>query len=88
MSDPHEFERDPNLSRNRPASRQSSRSYNSGWIIAGVIVVVLLGVAAFSYRGEQTTSSIAPETTFGQSTRAPVPTTPLAAPVAPAQPPR
>jgi hypothetical protein len=84
MSDPREIERDPNLPRNRYVGRND----NSGWIIAGVIVVILLGVAAFSYRGEQMTSSSPPATTSGQSTRAPVPTTPPATPVAPAQPPQ
>jgi hypothetical protein len=86
MSDPREFERDPNFSRNRYVGRQSNGSDNSGWIIAAVIAVVLLGLAVFSYRGEQIASSSAPGTTSGQSTRAPVPTTPPAAPVAPAQP--
>jgi hypothetical protein len=84
MSDPREFERDPNLS-NRPIGR-SSASGNSGWMFAGVIAIVLLALAAYSYRGTQVTSTNAPETTTGQSTRAPVPTTPLAIPVVPAQP--
>jgi hypothetical protein len=86
MSDPREFERDPNLSRDRYVGRQSSGSANSVWIIAGVIVVVLLGLAAYSYNGKQMTSSGTPETTSGQSTRAPVPSTPPAAPVTPSQP--
>jgi hypothetical protein len=86
MSDPREFDRDPNLSRNRYAGSRSSDS--SGWIVAGVIVVILLGVAAYSYRGAQMTSSSPPATTSGQSTRAPVPSTPPATPVAPAQPPQ
>jgi hypothetical protein len=81
MSDPREIERDPNLSRNRYVGRND----NSGWIVAGVIVIILLGVAAFSYRGAQMTSSSPPATTSGQSTRAPVPTTLPATPIAPAQ---
>jgi hypothetical protein len=87
MSDPREFERDPNLSRDRSVGRQSSGGESSAWIIAGIIVVILLGLAAYSYNGgTQMTSSGPPETTSGQSTRAPVPTTPPATPVVPAQP--
>jgi hypothetical protein len=86
MSDPREFERDQDLSRDRYVGRQSGAGDNSGWIIAGVIAVVLLGLAAFSYRDAQKTASNPPETTSGQSTRAPVPNTPPAAPVVPAQP--
>jgi hypothetical protein len=86
MSDPREFERDQNLSRDSYVGRQSGVSESSGWIIAGVIAVVLLGLAAFSYRDAQMTSSGAPETTSGQGTRAPVPSTPPATPVAPTQP--
>jgi hypothetical protein len=86
MSDPREFERDPNLSRNRYVGRQSSAGNGSGWIIAAVIAVILLGLAAFSYRGTQVSSANGPATTSGQSTRPPVPTTPPAAPVVPAQP--
>jgi hypothetical protein len=88
MSDPREFERDPNLSGNRHLGRESAGTESSAWIVAGVIVVILLGLAAYSYSGggTQVTSSGTSETTSGQSTRAPVPNTPLAAPVAPAQP--
>jgi hypothetical protein len=86
MSDPREFERDPNLSGNRYVGRQSGGGESSAWIIAGVIVVILLGLAAYSYNGGmQMTSSGTPETTTGQSTRAPVPSTPPAAPVQPRQ---
>ena len=84
MSDPRELERDSNQS-NRYVGRRSSASGSSGWIIAGAIVVVLLlGLAAFSYRDTEITSSSTPDTTTGQSQRAPVPNTPPAAPVAPA----
>jgi hypothetical protein len=87
MSDPREFERDPNLSGNRYVGRQSGGSQSSAWIIAGVIVVILLGLAAYSHNGgTQVSSSGTPETTSGQSMRGPVPSTPPAAPVAPAQP--
>lgn len=84
MSDPRELERDPNLSRTRYVDTPSNGSYSSGWIIAAVLAVVLLCLAAYSYRGTLTASSTAPATTVGQSTRAPVPTTLPATPVAPA----
>jgi hypothetical protein len=45
-----------------------------------------LGFVAYSQRGTEVTSANAPETTSGQGMRAPVPNTPLATPVAPAQP--
>jgi hypothetical protein len=89
MSDPREFERDPSLSGNRYVGRESGSSQSSAWIVGGVIVAILLGLAAYSLNGggTQMTSSGTPETTSGQSTRAPVPKTPPAAPVtAPAAP--
>jgi len=88
MSDPREFERDPNLSGNRYVGRQSGGHESSAWIVAGVIVVILLGLAAYRYSGggTQVSSSGTSETTSGQSTRAPAPNTPPAAPVAPAPP--
>jgi hypothetical protein len=82
MSDPREFDRDPNLSRNAYLGRQSGDS--SAWIVGAVIVLILLGLAAYSYRSSEMTSSTAPATTSGQNMRAPVPTAPLTAPVAPA----
>jgi hypothetical protein len=84
MSDPRDFERDPNMAGNRYAGRESSDGTSSGWIIAAVIAVILVGLAAYGYRGTEQVSSNTPETTSGQSTRAPVPSTPPAAPVAPA----
>jgi hypothetical protein len=84
MSDPREFERDPNLS-DRHVSRTGTNN-NSGWIIAAVIVVALLGLAAYNYRGVEVTSANPPETTSGQGMRAPVPNTPPTTPVVPAQP--
>ncbi|HEY4405040.1 MAG TPA: hypothetical protein VGN55_10320 [Xanthobacteraceae bacterium] len=85
MSDPREFERDPNLSRNAYVGRQSDGEGSSGWIIAGVVAVVLLGLAAYSYRDTQVISATnPPATTSGQNMRAPVPNTPPATPVAPA----
>jgi hypothetical protein len=87
MSDPREFDRNPNMSRDGYVDRSVDRSDGAGsggWIIAGVVAVVLLGLAAYSYRDTETASSSAPPTTMGQSTRAPVPNTPPATPVAPA----
>jgi hypothetical protein len=86
MSDPRDFERDPGLSGNRDLGRQpGGGDSSSGWIIAAVIAVALLGLAAYSYRDTQDVAATnTPATTTGQSTRAPVPTTPPAAPVAPA----
>jgi hypothetical protein len=84
MSDPRDFQRDPDMSRSRYVGRQAGTSDNSGWIIAGVIVVVLLGLAAYSYHESQMSASNTPETTTGQGMRAPVPNTPPSTPVAPA----
>jgi hypothetical protein len=84
MSDPREFERDPNLS-GRYVSRDS-RPNSTGWIIVAVVAVALLGFVAYSHRGTEVTSANPPETTSGQGMRAPVPNTPPATPVAPAQP--
>jgi hypothetical protein len=84
MSDPREFERDPNLSGNRYVGKQSGGGESSAWIVGGVIVAILLGLAAYSLNGgTQMTSSGTPDTTAGQSTRAPAPNTPPAAPVTP-----
>jgi hypothetical protein len=82
MADSREFERDPNLSRNRYLDSPSGGNSSHGWIVAGVVAVILLGLAAYGYRGTQTTSST-PPATVGQGTHAPVPTTPLTTPVAP-----
>ena len=74
MSDPR-FERDPPLSRNRYANRESTAGSNSVWIAVIVAVLVVAGIAAYSYRGGMTASN-APNTTAGQAMRAPVPTPP------------
>jgi hypothetical protein len=84
MSDPREFERDPHLS-GRYVGRDRTRS-TAGWIIAAVVAVALLGLVAYGYRGTEVTSANPPGTTTGQGMRAPVPNTPPATPVAPAQP--
>jgi hypothetical protein len=83
MSDPREFDRNPNLPRDAYVDR-SDGAGSSGWIIAGVVAVVLLGLAAYSYRDTEIASSTTPPSTMGQSTRAPVPNTLPATPVAPA----
>jgi hypothetical protein len=83
MSDPRDFDRDPSLSRNRYFDRISDGKSTFGWIVAAVIGVILVGLAAYGYRGTQT-SSTGPATTVGESTRAPVPTTPPTTPVVPA----
>jgi len=76
MSDPRDFEGDPNLSRNRYVGRQST-SQGAGWIIAAVIAAIVLGVAAYSMRNSgQRSAANAPESTSGQSTPAPVPSNP------------
>jgi hypothetical protein len=83
MSDPR-FERDPNRSPNRPANRESTAGAGSLWMALIVAIIVVLGVTAYSYRGNLTTSN-APITTSGQTTRVPVPANPLAPPVPPEQ---
>ena len=90
MSDPREFDRNPNLPRDGYVdSSADAGAGSSGWIIAGVVAVVLLGLAAYSYRDtEIASSSSTPPTTMGQGTRAPVPSTPPATPVAPAPAPK
>jgi hypothetical protein len=81
MSDPR-FERDPDFSRNRYPNRESTAGAGSVWIAVIVAVLVVAGIAAYSYRGGMTASN-PPATTSGQTTRAPV-STPPAPPVAPA----
>lgn len=83
MSDPRDYEHEPNLAGNRYLGRESSDRASPGWLIAAVIAVILVGVAAYGFRDTRMSSN-SPETTSGQSTRAPVPSTPPAAPVAPA----
>jgi hypothetical protein len=80
MSDPG-FERDPDR-RPTPAPTES-RPGGAGsiWIARIVAALVLLGVVAYSYRDNITTSND-PTTTSGQMS--PAPTTPPAAPANPA----
>jgi hypothetical protein len=89
MSDPR-FERDPNRPATPYANRESTAGSGSTWVAAIVAIVVIAGVAAYSYRGTQTASNV-PATTSGQSMRAPVSPPPasapsMTAPVAPATP--
>ena len=52
---------------------------SSGWIIAGVVAVVLLGLAAYSYRDTESDFSVEhARDDLGQGMRAPVPSTPPA----------
>jgi hypothetical protein len=82
MSDPG-FERDPNRRPTPYANRESTAGPSSGWIAAIIAVLVVLGVVAYSYRGNITASND-PATTSGQVNRAPAPTTPPATPANPA----
>jgi hypothetical protein len=89
MSDPR-FDRDSNRPATPYANRASTAGSGSIWVAAIVAIVVIAGVAAYSYRGTQTASN-APLTTSGQSMRAPVSAPPasapsVTAPVAPATP--
>jgi hypothetical protein len=76
------FQRDPNRSPSRHAKRDSTAG-TAFWLLAAAVIVVL-GVVAYSYRGDLASSN-GPNTTSGQATRAPAPATSPAAPVAPAQ---
>ena len=90
MSDPRQFERDPNISRNRYSDNRSSLADTSVWIAVIAAVLVVFGAVAY-YGGSPESNSTG--TTSGQGTRAPAtgappatttPTTPPAMP-APAQ---
>jgi hypothetical protein len=69
MSDPR-FERDPNRPARRYINRESTAGAGSMWVAAIVAILVIAGVAAYSYRGVQTASN-PPATTSGPSTRTP-----------------
>ena len=78
MSDPR-FERDPNR---RPyANRESTAGGSSVWVAAIVAVLVIAGIAAYSYRNSMTASN-EPATTSGQMNRAPISSPPTSAPPA------
>jgi hypothetical protein len=72
---------DPRLDRdlNRPyANRESTAGTGSIWVVAIVAVLVMAGIAAYSYRGSITASN-EPATTTGQMNRAPVSSPPVSA---------
>ena len=79
MSDPR-FERDPNRRAAPYANRESTAGTTSMWVAAIVAMLVIAGIAAYSYRGTQTASN--PVTTSGQSTRAPASPPPASVPPA------
>jgi hypothetical protein len=68
MSDPR-FDRDPD--RRLYANRESTAGSGSVWVAGFVAILVIAGVAAYSYRCVQTASN-PPRTTSGQSTREPL----------------
>ena len=78
MNDPCDFNRNSNLRRDRYGETRSS----SAWIIAAVVILGLIAVAAYSYRGTQTASS-GDTNTAGQSTRTNAPATPPGSPASP-----
>jgi hypothetical protein len=80
MSDPR-FERDSNRPAARYVNRESTAGTGSLWVAAIVAILVIAGVAAYSYRGTETASN-PPATTSGQSTRTPVASPPVSAPPA------
>ena len=81
MSDPR-FDSDPNR---RPyANRESTASGSSVWVAAIVAILVIAGIAAYSYRNSMTASN-EPATTSGQSMRAPI-SSPTSAPPASTEP--
>jgi hypothetical protein len=84
MSDPG-YQRDPSRPTPRHINRESTAGAGSMWVAAIVAILVIAGVAAYSYRGVQTASN-PPATTSGQSTRTPDASSPVsAAPAEPAQ---
>lgn len=76
MSDPR-YDLDPNR-RATPVNRYSA----GGWVAAIVAILVIAGIAAYTYRNAQTASNPS-ATTSGQSTRAPASAPPVATPAAP-----
>jgi hypothetical protein len=88
MSDPR-FDRDPNRPAAPYANRESTAGSGSVWVAAIVAILVIAGLAAYAYRGNEIASN-PPATTTGQSTQTPAsppPSAPSATvPVAPATP--
>jgi hypothetical protein len=82
MSD-QRLDGDPNR---RPyANRESTAGGSSVWIAAIVAILVIAGIAAYSYRGSMMASN-EPATTVGQSMRAPISSPPTSAPPASTKP--
>jgi hypothetical protein len=81
---PNQYAADPNRRPTPYANRESTPGPGSLWMAMIIAIVVVAGIAAYSYRGNMTASNT-PATTSGQATRAPVPTTPPATPAAPEQ---
>jgi hypothetical protein len=84
MSDPR-FDRDPNRPATPYANRESTAGAGSVWVAVIVAILVVAGIAAYSYRGNLTASN-EPATTLGQSTRAPASAPPASAPPAATRP--
>src|SRR6266480_425312 len=76
MSDPRQFERDPNLRRDTYGNRQSGRTDDSGWIVGVIVCIILLVLIAYSVQRTDETASNPPPPSSGQTTRAPEPATP------------
>ena len=82
---PNQYVNDPNRRPSPYTNRELTAGPGSLWMAMIIAIVVVAGLAAYSYRGNMTASN-APATTSGQATRAPAPTTtPPATPVAPEQ---
>jgi hypothetical protein len=88
MSEPR-YDRDPNRRDTPYANRESTAGSGSIWVAAIVAILVIAGIAAYSYRGTQMASN-PPAANSGQSSRAPVSAPPVstapASPAAPADP--
>ena len=76
MSDPRS-DRDPNFRDDR-RYETASDSGSTLWISLIVAVVVILGIAAYTYRDRLTASNSGNSTTTGQSMRPQSPATPVA----------
>jgi hypothetical protein len=84
MSDPR-YDRDPNRRPTPYANRESTAGAGSIWVAAIVAILVIAGIAAYSYKNSQTASNPS-ATTSGESTRAPVSAPSASVPPAPAAP--
>lgn len=84
MSDPRQFERDQNPSRESFSDNRSGLRDSSVWIAAIVAILIVFGAVA--YYGGSSTGPNSTGTTSGQATRAPEPATPPAMPAPAKQP--